>query len=56
MKSQSARDIKQVQHKIYGDYLRQIESGERKSVQFIPKSDFGQLQHSTKMKKQFGFA
>ncbi|MCT8342725.1 MULTISPECIES: hypothetical protein [Photorhabdus] len=56
MKLQSARDIKQVQHKIYGNYLRQIESGERESMQFMPKSDLGQLQHSTKLKKQFSFA
>ncbi|HCU0429562.1 TPA: hypothetical protein OUE92_001718 [Serratia marcescens] len=52
----SARSIKQKQHELYNEALRQIEAGERVAQPFLPKSDFGQLKSSAKLQKKFSFA
>lgn len=51
----SARQIKILNHKLYEKRLREIEKGIRKATLFNPKSDFGELKSTAKLKKKFKF-
>lgn len=45
-------EIKTLQHRLYEERLRKIESGEISSSPFSPRSDFGELVHASILTKR----